>query len=734
MPVSKRTRKQQTRLTFNPLPSSSPATKGYNQQVKDRAAAVGYDGSPGPAKRRKLRDTATRGDRDNIESAQFDGVNADLPTPAATLRSSKPHGDTDDTKSSEPVQARKSGTTTRQQSTARNRRDKQQQLDFSGTRDADTFSSPVKLSSSAQPHSSARSGIFSSPSRTRGKKRKAVVDISSDESVASDLPSPDELARSNSKAARAMARTQKASGRATQSSRRAVVESESDDNVVVSGGKEPGLGPGEDEESEDDMPTTLGRQPRKRVRRNSVDDFISSSPPRALQSDVDLEIIEPPGDLTRSRNDGYEDDAESEEDEDEDDAPVTPRRRILKRPRQMSRREQADLNEDLDFLAPSSDAENSARAPRNTQTAEKNKRRQALERLKRKRSSQSQPQPQSREEGEDIEVQSEDNDDNVASDEDQDDVYDDSSDGDTPQITSSRQMFNATEDDEQFIDEDEADGSLLGVPDGLPLKYTRYASMKSKELFKFAVEWMVQKKINPAFQMDDEIYDLTFRKLSDEVSGLAQSKFVSAAWKPEFTMALRARPDMANLELDRSTGDAFFRDKCEACNRANHVPTWQIQFLGKPYHPETLDEVGRNDDDDDDDAESSDESSADANEDNAQDKYTYDHQGRQILPESTLFYVGRFCMSNAETAHNLSHWRYHLNDWVVTWLIAQGYNTSEKIVQRDTWSTKKRRKYANKIVDRMEQEGVVAKLWRSFRDNLDEARSSKQGRFEARSP
>ena len=57
----------------------------------------------------------------------------------------------------------------------------------------------------------------------------------------------------------------------------------------------------------------------------------------------------------------------------------------------------------------------------------------------------------------------------------------------------------------------------------MPIVFTRYGSMKAKELFQFAVDWMVQKKVNRGFNMHDQIYDLTFRKLDDEVRGLANS-------------------------------------------------------------------------------------------------------------------------------------------------------------------------------------------------------------------
>lgn len=46
--------KWQTRLTFSPLPSSSPAAAGYPEQLQGRAAAIGYDNPGRPVKKRRV--------------------------------------------------------------------------------------------------------------------------------------------------------------------------------------------------------------------------------------------------------------------------------------------------------------------------------------------------------------------------------------------------------------------------------------------------------------------------------------------------------------------------------------------------------------------------------------------------------------------------------------------------------------------------------------------------------
>lgn len=98
------------------------------------------------------------------------------------------------------------------------------------------------------------------------------------------------------------------------------------------------------------------------------------------------------------------------------------------------------------------------------------------------------------------------------------------------------------------------------------------------------------------------------------------------------------------------------------------------------------------------------------------------HRYRNAAPHNKPH---RFCKANAETAHALSHWRYHLNEWVLDWLQNEGYTTAQKIVEREKWSIRKKRDYANEVVDTMEQKGEIRALYRDFKHNLEAAREAK---------
>ena len=257
----------------------------------------------------------------------------------------------------------------------------------------------------------------------------------------------------------------------------------------------------------------------------------------------------------------------------------------------------------------------------------------------------------------------------------------------------------------------------------MPLVLQRLASAKPKDLFKHAIEWMVMKKIHPGFDSNSQVYVITFRKLDDEVKGLANSKFSSSAWTGDFTRALRARPDLMIIGISKIKKD-IMDSHCEACNRKNHPASDELMFTGQPYDKETLEPLGNDSDSDsniensDSDSDNDSELSADSEANLNGEKPTYDGHGIQIPPESKSFTLGSTCKANAQVAHTLNHWRYHLYSWVKDYLARAGYLTAEKLVKRDGWSDKKREKAALKIVKEMEEVGEIRKLYHLYKDQV----------------
>ncbi|TKA74496.1 hypothetical protein B0A49_06567, partial [Cryomyces minteri] len=616
------------------------------------------------------------------------------------------------------------------QTMGKRRRTTQRRLEFEEDhkdRMKPTSSVPsLNLASPIKPKSRPRSGIFGTQNAVD------LVELSGGESSSSsDLPEMKITPRkTRSNHDQPIEDPPSSAGQVTRSSQRkksvVIVSSDDDDDGVVE------LGPrkkrqdstlsselGETETSGGENPSgprLLNRDKTAAVSRTSTK---SGRIGASVSDDEDDELPVVKRRLGRPKS-SSEEDEEDEEDEGDDDLPVTPRKR-----KALSQREREDLDDDLEFLGASSGK--LKKSPKRRRVAPQSSAKQkALELLKRRRAGNKTEDlpddvlpPKSQHALYDSEPSSSD-------DEEVDELREEDGQASAPEChtADTTDMFQEDQYDEGFVISDNEE--TIGVPTDIPLAFTRYASMKAKDLFKHAVEWMVQRKINPAFQMNDEVYDLAFKKLDDEVRGLAGSKFTSAAWTADFTRALHSRPEIVYTPIDRQSAAHFLRDKCDACNRSGHPATWEVKFTGRPYHPETLEDVS-----DDEDSEGEEESSDEAA---TKQRQTYDSRGREVPDADTTYYVGKFCMRNAITAHALAHWRYHLNEWVVDYLAAEGYTSPAKIVERDAWSTKKRRAYANKVADEMEAKGEVRRLYRDYRCEIDTARNAKQARGWGSSP
>ncbi|KAK3938358.1 hypothetical protein QBC46DRAFT_355918 [Diplogelasinospora grovesii] len=274
------------------------------------------------------------------------------------------------------------------------------------------------------------------------------------------------------------------------------------------------------------------------------------------------------------------------------------------------------------------------------------------------------------------------------------------------------------EDDmDDFIVEDER----IGAPDlgdelkGVPIQFTSHSHKPLKEHFKDAVEWLVQRKINPGFvERTHELYCMAWQKLDDRVTALAQSKFSSAIWKKGFLMALRARPQYTTQEIAR--GSRGLRDEvCGACGKTGHPTRYVISFQGPAYNKkfyapggflEPIEPASGSDDDE-------------------EDVEDIDEDGNPIPKETTVWNIGSVCNANAEIAHNLMHWKYALLDWVDTSLDKDKYMTPEALAERAKWSPKKKYKLVDEILADWTKKGIIRALYNDFDSTINAAENYK---------
>ncbi|KAL8371357.1 hypothetical protein RB595_001263 [Gaeumannomyces hyphopodioides] len=252
------------------------------------------------------------------------------------------------------------------------------------------------------------------------------------------------------------------------------------------------------------------------------------------------------------------------------------------------------------------------------------------------------------------------------------------------------------------VDMTGAPASLEDVGLGIPLEFTAQARKPMAAYFLDAIEWLVQFHISPSFDKNQPSYLMAWRKLGDEVLALAVSRFSSSAWTAEFYRTLRARPYIDEHTHERSYAFADDLDDCQACNRTNHPATSSIWFTGAPYHPDSLEEL----------------SSGSSSEDDGD----RDEDGHIIAAEDHEWVVGNVCASNAQTAHDLYHWKHSLKDCVGDLLAERGFLSQEKLVEREHLSANEYRELCVGIKDDWVDSGVVGVLYNEFTDMLEEAR------------
>jgi hypothetical protein len=487
-------------------------------------------------------------------------------------------------------------------------------------------------------------------------------------------------------------------------------------------------GMSDDSESSEKEEQRVKKQSKSRKRRRETtpsesegeESTVTVIPRKRQRHAVKVEIESPPRSARRKLK------RRRPASEDEDGTPTTPERASEGSASDADNNrdggEQEELKEELAFLQSSPVADRGRL--RSTHERPKNKRQEALEALKRRRAGTTEPSmtPGRRktvvvdtDSDSELEVIKEEPDSDA-------EVLDDESgeEQESEREANALDMFQEDQEDEQFIDDTD---NIIGEPSANDdLEEMRFAinlnRAKPKELFRHAVEWMVMKKIHPGFDATKDIYTVTFRKLDDEVQGLAGSKFTSSAWTADFTRAIRARPDLMVNDLSASER-AVMSPHCEACNRSNHTASSELLLQGQPYNPDTLEPVA-SDSDSDSDSDSSGFSSDSEAMLNGE-KPTYNFKRERIPPESHRFPVGSTCKANAQVAHTLYHWRYHLYQWVKDYLKAEGHLTADKLVKRDGWSDRKRDKAARKIVSRMEDKGQIRELYHSYKNQLTAA-------------
>jgi hypothetical protein len=714
MPVgSSKPAKRQTRLQFSPLPSSPPAKESYFEAIQDRSANIRHDFA-GHKRTSTSREEESRilalptpenSSQPVIQikdgTAVLTGCPYSLLTGCAELQASSPLSDPPTSPVSPlaaaiPIETARSELSSKADSVSNDivssRRRATQTVPSNGR------PSDIHVASNASPPAAVADDEEEDDIPLPSAKRQRIQPRMSDRRKAKVTP------RRSARLQPAPRPSSNSSQSTTSSQRFVAVEIPSPAMSV--------LGSAETTGDEDDIIVTSPTK-RKRPQKAPRDNFVVNDD-RIDYYSSEGEVVTPSKPRRRAQNKPSDDFVLDDDRVDyfsSDDGPVTPSKRQKLSRSQLSPQKElrwkAELEEDLEDLA---DSDNVVKKNR-TRGAPVNKAREEtrkhLEILKRRRAGEKVPHILETEDGDEedpIDV------DRVSRSAPRYSLpsgqssADSSEDSDLPP-----ENTNIDEDEDDFIVDDSAE--QIGMPHAeIPLEFTSYASRKPRELFVHVIDWLVKNKISPAFDRHNPIWELAFRKLDDEVKGQAGSRLISAAWNEPFVRTLVARPGLTAVHLPGDEADCI--RTCDACNRTNHPAQYDFQFSGKAYYHKTLEPVDSSDEED---------------EDNENDAASMDSKNHVLPSSHQHFYLGRYCAANAEMGHKLSHWLFHLNQNLLTYLEEQGVLSAENIIARDKKNHTKREREAETIVDTMRETGVVDDLWRDFKSDMDDARTGMDG-------
>ncbi|KAF2453242.1 hypothetical protein BDY21DRAFT_143735 [Lineolata rhizophorae] len=741
---------RQTQLTFTPVPSSSPARTDYSPVVQGRLASVGYEGPP--SKRRKVRDVPPDHDGRRLGESHGPGSPGQesngnqhsrpfTPAPSLSPKSSplKPGLQTDSPALENP--RRSSGfsspehsadflpsntprTYPRTRSSAR-----QQQPQLTEDEDEDEGEDDMVLRSKSG--RAKTQSVFRRPSPSpaeysdtddaplsqilskQNKHRHHTVDGSAG---AAGPSAENSRAGSSTRPISTPKRRHASTSSDTPTAPKGRAKSKrgrKDDNSSPHAAQHAtidALGGPDESDNEELTETILGKKPMHQARRVAADQEHLDD-----EDDDDEPIVVRTRTLSRPIITG----SKGEEDEDDDDAePIKQpgrRRAHLARPEShsASSHESDDLREDMEFL-------NSPvfESGRNRLLEAKAAKTKAMEDLKKSRLRRAAG-------NNTITIESEESD----------------SDDDDGPVTVEDDYNDDEKADERFIDDEVED--VLGAPTDvqLPIEYSRWRTQPAKVLFRFVVEWMVNKRIHPGFERSDPLYQIAFQKVEHVLKGLAGS-IESSAWKLNFTQSLQARP---NLAYERVDWDRF----CEACGRSNHPATWLMKFSGPPYDENTLEELDSESSSSgsgtaDTDLDSDSDSNSDRDDSDQRRKKSKRNSGptdtTMACPDSPLsgnvesesYYCGKTCKANAAAAHQFRHWRLHLFETVDILLQGRGELSEQKILERHDKPAKALQRDVKQIMETFTKDGHIDDLYHQIKAAISDARGEKDKFFEQR--
>ncbi|KAG1753462.1 hypothetical protein EDB19DRAFT_831191 [Suillus lakei] len=258
-----------------------------------------------------------------------------------------------------------------------------------------------------------------------------------------------------------------------------------------------------------------------------------------------------------------------------------------------------------------------------------------------------------------------------------------------------------TDEDEDFIVEDDEQGvSTMQLPIAFSMNTHQDLAHQFKIVCQLFVHMAVRfpserrpfmKKMLEA----EEYFSVPLQVARRKLSGMKDSLVTSSVWKPQFKRPLERYPDFELIRMQ------FSAPQCDACNLGGRISTLLGRVSGKPYDKYDFE------------SESEDESSNIDSDDDSRES-----SGKQ-------FYLGRFCAARTQVFHEFSHWEYRLYRSLLREIdeVLDDNRGFVRIAFAGGAKPPKDMRDADKVMDWLDQRGLVEFEWQRVRELMEKARN-----------
>ncbi|KAJ8589579.1 hypothetical protein M405DRAFT_767528 [Rhizopogon salebrosus TDB-379] len=262
-------------------------------------------------------------------------------------------------------------------------------------------------------------------------------------------------------------------------------------------------------------------------------------------------------------------------------------------------------------------------------------------------------------------------------------------------------------DDNFIVEDDEQSGS----PMRLPVAFSMDTHQDLTHQFKIVFQLFVHMAVRPTAERgrfmkkmleEEEYFSVPLQVMRRKLSGMKDSLATSSVWKPEFKKPLERYPDFQLVRME------FSAPYCDACNLGGRVSKLLGRVSGESYDKYDFEPESEN--------ESSKSSEADDDDDS--------HES--FVKE---FHLGRFCAARTQVFHEFSHWEYHLYKSLLREIdeVLDDNRGFVRIAFAGGAKPPKDMRDADKVMDWLDQRGLVDLEWQKIRQMMDKARSLEMG-------